>query len=365
MKIVFLMRFDFNQKSGGDVVQINAYVKELRLLGHECYLSSGFSREKLIDCDVFFLVNIDKPIETIYYFNLVKKHFPGKPIFLVPIHHPIRAIEKFERFEKGNVFKYFCLLFPDFYAREKIKNFVRFRKQAKYLLVSFRHLFFGYRCLIRDMVTSVNGVIYISEGEKKSVHQDFNCVARRSVVAYNAVDISETVPTESIRDIDIVVVGRIEPRKNQLRIAKIFSSRSDHIIFIGAANRNSDDYSGDFIESIELSNNKNMKYVGVLPHAEVLQFMRRSRLLLNASYFEVNPLIDLEAALAGCEVITTMNSYTRESIPGVVEVDPWSDKSILSAVDSLLSTNVDKENAYNINTSWAESAAKINELITS
>ncbi|MDO6565141.1 glycosyltransferase [Amphritea sp. 1_MG-2023] len=360
-KIAFLMRYDFEEKGGGDVVQVKSYIPYLQSKGFTCALVDELNSENINEFDIFILVNIDRPVETVNYFDFIIKNAPTKKMFIIPIHHPIDAINRFEK-QKSMLFKVLTLLRPDFYSREKIKNFIRGGKYLKMMPIAFKHIFVKYRKKISEILNRVDGVIYISNGERKSVEVDFDFVSSKYCIAYNAVSISNNIEiNKDDRPFDVAIVGRVEPRKNQLKSAVALSKTNLKVIFIGPLNSNDDKYGIEFKKIVGKS--KKLEYLGNMEHSKVLEYLTQSKILLNASYFEVNPLVDLEAALCGCGVVTTKFSYSKESLPNVIEVDPWDDESIKSGVIKALKIpDITIKDSY-INSSWDDSAEQIYKLI--
>lgn len=361
-KIAFLMRYDFVEKSGGDVVQIKNYARELSKKGFECDVIGGDGwLLKVKDASKIFLVNIDRPIETIHYYFEIKKKYPEKEIYLVPIHHPINAINKFERKAKGFFSFLFVSFIKDFYAREKIKNIVRFRRSKYFFSVSVKHFFIDYRQKIKEVISGVEGIVFISEGEKDSVFLDFETVNKNHVIAYNAVSVDSEhskIIEFNKREYDFVIIGRIESRKNQFSTLKALEGKGFKVALVGPVNPNSKEYSD---KVLGLARSSGVEYLGSCDHAHVLNILNNSRVLINASYFEVNPLVDLEASLCGCAVVTTMYSYTSESIPNAFHLDPWDIDSI--SENSCLALESQKgSDSSMINSSWELAADKILEL---
>lgn len=366
-RIAFLMRFDYIEKTGGDVVQVGAYSRGLERLGYECVITNDLNALRIDQIDYFVLVNVDRPIETLYFFNTIRKANRSSKIVLVPIHHPIEAINRFERYKKGIFFRALCGFIPDFYGRERIKNLIRFRKGGIFRKISVLDLFRSYRARLSSMLKEVDGLIYISEGEKSSLESDFGFWSKRYLIAKNAVDLEgkmdrgERLVSNSI---DVIAIGRIEPRKNQLTIIRSLANLNLNVAFVGHLNQNEPDYCAQFLKSVGESGGR-ITYLGGMDHSQVLLQLANSRLLLNASYFEVNPLVDLEAALLDVPVVTTKYSYTRESLPAVVEVDPWDDNSIRSGVEAALSGAIDTLRGKDVATSWDNAVAQIDLLLRS
>lgn len=363
MKILFLMRHDFIEKSGGDVVQISAYVSELKKLGHVCTIVGTINKLLLDDNEVFFLVNIDRPIETLRYYDYISKNKCNKKIYLVPIHHPIDAVNRFESNNKGVAYKIFSLLFADFYRREQIKNFVRFRKNARLLWISALHFFVDYRKRIARLIESVDGVIYIADAERQSIESDFSTKSKKSIVVHNAVEFDFcSIDNLDQRKYDIIVVGRIEERKNQLSIAAAFAKTKFRVVFVGPKNSNSIDYFDRFAAIVASSDN--LTYLGSATHVDTLKLIASSHLLFNGSYFEVSPLVDLEAGIMRTHVVTTKYSYTSEIMPNVINVDPWLPDEFVRAAEIVLIEEFDTLHGASIESGWAGAAFEINQLIS-
>lgn len=360
---MFLFRFDYLSKKGGDVIQIENYCKELALKKYHSSISGGSNWLNDVKyADYIFLVNIDRPLETIYYFEEIKRLFPEKKVYVIPIHHPIKAINRFDRSARGFKHKVLCGLVPDFYNREKIKNLIRFKLDYKMLSLSIKHLFYNYHKKINNLIECSDGVVFISEGEKNSVFGDFDIASDNYKVAYNAVDIIDSVEVvETEKTIDFIIVGRIEPRKNQMSILKALVGKGYKITVVGHLNSNSKKYCSDVLDFIDA--NEGVDYLGGVSHSSVLELLVKSKVLINASYFEVNPLVDLEAALCGCQVVTTLYSYTLESLPGSYSVDPWDIEDIYKK--SKIAINADNIlDLSKISTNWSAAADKIIEVIS-
>lgn len=361
-KIAFLMRYDYEKISGGDVLQVNSYIPYLEAEGYHCSLVNDLNSKNIHLFDIFILVNVDRPIETVNYFNKIKKHALDKKLYLIPIHHPVEAVSLFEKQAREMVYRIICRFFPDFYSREKVKNFVRAVKNPKFLSLAIKDMTLNYRAALKSIFESADGVIFISNGERLSVENDFMCTPKKYCIAYNAVENDLNIGREEeARDIDVIIVGRIEPRKNQLIVAKTLSKMGVKAVFIGPVNNNQD-YSDAFISVVERSNN--IEYLGAMEHSDVLRYFKKSKVLLNASFFEVNPLVDLEAALLNCGVVTTKYSYTQESLPNAIEIDPWLEESIRKAVLEALEDPTATILNKNINSSWGLSAKAILGLIS-
>lgn len=320
MKICFLMRSEFSLVHGGDVIQIENYKLQLESRGHSCTLLGSFPDEEF---DVYIIVNIDRPIELYAYYLKIKKI--NKPYYIVPIHHPIDAVSYYEEHIKGGISGLFATIFRSFYTREKIKNLYRaFRGRSWYLKHIILTLPFSYVSLTAKVIRESNGLFCISEQEADSIRarfgHDFTYCVLINAVAVDKV-CSSTNDAVSPSDMyDVVVVGRIESRKNQVGIIKALKDSNLKVAIVGPLSVQDAKYKDDFLKLV--SSHNGISYLGALPHSSLFPLLRKCKVLVNASYFEVSPLVDVEAAILGCRVVSTKNGYTKSNIEDVSLVDP-------------------------------------------
>jgi glycosyltransferase involved in cell wall biosynthesis len=140
------------------------------------------------------------------------------------------------------------------------------------------------------------------------------------------------------RGSELLVVGRIEPRKRQLEIARAAAERGSRVKFVGALSESTPQYADDFMKIVERS--PLLTWAGVLPPSEVPMLMGRHRVLLNMSWVEVQSLVDIEAASAGCYVVTSGTGHSKEWMPGNVQVvDPGRMHEAIKVAESLAGSN--------------------------
>lgn len=324
MKVCFLMRSEFKSVHGGDVVQINNYCNYLETNEVSCELHASFPEEPF---DAYFIVNIDRPIEVYNYHKKIIK--TGKPYYVIPIHHPVDAVSKFEMYSRGGFGQYLAKAIPDFYRREKVKNISRSLKRAWYVKYILKTLFLNYRKMIKGVLEQADCVFCIADKERIAMNRRFNASFEYEIVKngidstyFNSTDLSE-------RNIDVLVVGRIEQRKNQLSVIKALKGTGLVVSFAGATEDNLTQYQKAFLS--ECSDLKNFHYLGKLTQKELFRYYAKSKLVLNASFFEVSPLVDIEGAAMGCRVVSTKYGYTDENIEGVRLIDPYSTEEIKAA----------------------------------
>jgi glycosyltransferase involved in cell wall biosynthesis len=345
MKIVFLTRIDAFSKYGGDTYQLEMYCKYLNEMNHESEIC--FNLKIPMDYDCYILVNLDRPLELIvYYEKLVQINLTEKTFFLT-IHHDYKFIDFFEKTIRTGILYKPLKIFNGHLQREKFRNIIRSIKYRQLCVYAFRQLFMSYKKTIKKILTNIP-LILIADKEKEIIEKDFGVIVREYFIVYNGVDIKTTIQKDwNRRDIDILVVGRIEPRKNALALAELLNKYPYQVAFVGALNMNAPDYCNKFKKIITRSSN--MKYLGKVSPVEMVKLYGRSKTYISVSWFEVASIADLESYAYGCNVIASTNGNTDCYLGNRVNyIDPRSIDNILTMIPNLLKNvpNGDAQYSY-------------------
>ncbi|HBU8346067.1 TPA: glycosyltransferase, partial [Escherichia coli] len=148
--------------------------------------------------------------------------------------------------------------------------------------------------------------------EIENIKNDYGVdISEKSVLVRNGVDLVPEL-SESIddRNIDVLVCGRIEERKNSLAILRELGKTKLTVVFVGGENHNNKKYVTKFKD--EISNYNNITFIGKKKPIDLISLYRRSRFHVSASWFEVASLVDLEAYAYGCKVISSTEGSTHE-----------------------------------------------------
>lgn len=125
----------------------------------------------------------------------------------------------------------------------------------------------------------------------------------------------------------VLCVGRIMPRKNQLRIIRALKGSDAPVVFIGAP----DPDAGDYFERCRREAGRNVHFLGWIDHESPLlsAAFAAARVFLMPSAVDIAPLAVLEAAAAGCSIVVTPIGSAREYYgDGAYYVDPSSETDI-------------------------------------
>ncbi len=111
----------------------------------------------------------------------------------------------------------------------------------------------------------------------------------------------------------VLFVGRIEPRKNVLRLITACHSEGLPLIIIGTSRASDRGYEADCRRLSERST-ASVHWLGALPHSDPLLASAYSacRVLALPSWFETPGLVALEAGAAGAAVVVTERGGTRD-----------------------------------------------------
>ena len=106
----------------------------------------------------------------------------------------------------------------------------------------------------------------------------------------------------------VLYVGRLEPHKNQLGLIQALRGTRIRLTIVGGQHPHHAAYAA----AVRAQAGGAVRVVGQTPHDELKDFYARARVHAVPSGFETTGLVSLEAAIAGCNVVTTEVGYARE-----------------------------------------------------
>ena len=338
MKIAYPMRVDAVSKPGGDLLQIKHYIasggsdtiaEDLRFEG--TVLTDP--RADLSEFDLIHLTNLDRPVELHHFFRAAERL--RLPTVLSSIHHSYVEISDYEKRGRGGlVGKISGSL--SFQGMEGLRSSVRSLRHPALVKITFENLRSGIRHGQCQVLEGVNQVLVLTDKERTDILQDFHPVnVRRFSTLRNGCELTKPAQQGSCpRDIPVCVVGRIEARKNQIAILKALEALDLKGVFVGNENPNHRAYCDLFKSRIKRSRSS---FLGGKSQSEVRDLMLRSAVHVSASWFEVSSLVDLEAYVAGCQIVSSSCGGTREVLEDQANyIDPGSQTSIISGISKAL-----------------------------
>jgi glycosyltransferase involved in cell wall biosynthesis len=126
----------------------------------------------------------------------------------------------------------------------------------------------------------------------------------------------------------ILSVGRICRRKNQLNLIKVTGKLGLPLVLIGPLNDG-----GYYQECRKAAAGAVVSFIDTLPPTELVSAYAAARVHALVSWYDTPGLVSLEAALAGCRIVSTDRGSAREYLgDAVFYCDPGDEKSIRQAV---------------------------------
>jgi glycosyltransferase involved in cell wall biosynthesis len=194
----------------------------------------------------------------------------------------------------------------------------------------------------KEMMKIADLILPNSETESAQLQSFFGVPKRKIQIVYNAVDISFAAATADefhqkypYRNF-VLLVGRIEPRKNQLNVIRGLNHISDDVVIIG-------DYVPhykSYYDQCRAEAGKHIHFLGGFPHGSTLlqSAYAACHTFLLGTWLETPGLAALEAGLAGANVVITEEGATREYFKDFVEyVDPSNSSQIADKTKASLS----------------------------
>ena len=171
-----------------------------------------------------------------------------------------------------------------------------------------------------------------SEMEASNIKRELTVTTPYHVVP-NAVDhkmFGFSLNEHSVRD-HILYVGRFEPHKNQLGLIEAMRGSDIPVRIVGPPHP---DHSA-YYEHCKRRATKNITIQPSVPHEELPSIYKKARVHVLPSWFETTGLVSLEAALCGCNIVTTERGYARDYFQDMTwYCNPADPRSIRQAVEA-------------------------------
>lgn len=341
-RVAILVRNDFYNKFGGDTFQIEQYIKYAEEHYFRVFSFDNIKSIIISDFDIFLLINIDRGYEAYCFSQFIIRNDLLNKTFIVPIHHDYTAIRGFNKQRMVDRF-FFGISFHPLVLEKAKSIFFSARAKLPFHTILWHLLSANYPRLLRRLITECRGVICIANGEYRSIKSDYKIVNDfqhhiiRNGVSEGIVSACEDYFFRMTRDIDVLVCGRVEERKNQVSVIHALAGTGLNITFLGEINQNNKRYAEMFKGLVNVHGN--IDYISGCAAKEVRSYYLRAKCHLSASWFEVSSLVDLESYFCGCSVVSSSKGYSQEilSAPGFRTVDPGNIENI--KVETLLAVS--------------------------
>jgi glycosyltransferase involved in cell wall biosynthesis len=332
--VCYIGRCDFVDSPGGDTTQWRTYERTARDSGF--FTTTWFKDGEMPEADVYHALNIDRPQEIYPRLRQVKQR--KKPFVLSTIHHPNVWMNRFRRVnpDAGRAAK---VLYRSFLgeSRSCVESFKEIsllvRQKRLSRIISLWPIWISR---VRWLLREADSIALVSRREADFLGEDFGYPwdpAKMAIVpnwvegiSGDAIQVPDCM--RSMPEAPILVVGRIEARKNVLRLCRLAERAGRPIIFIGRPNPSESGYAEQFRQCV--SQSRFVQWIPGVQREQMAGFYAHSSFLLNASYVEVSPLVDVEALEFGCPVATTRYALHHEYLPeGTPVCDAYEDEDVL------------------------------------
>ncbi|AVX19588.1 Glycosyltransferase involved in cell wall bisynthesis [Carboxydocella sporoproducens DSM 16521] len=316
MKILMQNRPDPFIIKGGETVQMLQTKKALERLGHIVDISTELE-PNLESYDVVHLFNLTMVGYT--YIQALNAKKWRKPVVLSTIYF---NLDEFESKGRVGLLKLINNIF-DLDTRERLKAIARSVLQPRSAKVYLRQAFTGYIKQQRELLKMVDVILPNSKLEQECIYKDFAPLKPYCHVVPNAAEnIYSTGSAErfyekyGIKNF-VLCVARIDNRKNQLALIEALKDTGLTVVFVGGVSPKHRKYFNVFIDKIR--NNKNFIYFDEMPAEELADLYKAAEVHVLPSWVETPGLSSLEAALAGCKIVST----NRGSAPEYFQEYAW------------------------------------------
>lgn len=272
MKVLFYIREDYQENLAGDTIQFTKTKEHLAALGIDIFVSHS-PEQNLEEYDLIHLFNTIRIADTYrFYLNAVRQR---KKILLTPIY--------------WNYLKH-------------IPNWERSQMEELYWIEGNRQR--------REVFQGVDFILPGSEAEMRQIELDYGVYKPYRVIP-NGVEaffgeegLQDFSQAKGLKDY-LLTVGRVCRHKNQLTLAKITHRLGIPYVIIGPVN-----HLGYYYECLEA--NPDLVYFPMVPHHQLRELYQRAHIHGLVSWYEIPGLVNLEAGLSGCHVLTTEVGSTKE-----------------------------------------------------
>lgn len=348
MRVLMQPRPAIFRYSGGDTTQVLETADALKALGLSVDISLKVT-ENLSDYDIIHLFTTG-PVGIIWtYPRFQLARIAKKPVVVSTIYWPSKSGEGFINWaaqpknQRRGSLSELRRAFPPWLKPVWLKYSLQWLKTGRKPYLPYD----AFRALTKQPTgeqeiekiqkqvwSSADVLLPNSEAEAQVIQRAVESPIRYLVVP-NAVNVSlfekasadDFVKKYGIKDF-VLCAATLTPRKNQLRLVR--AVRNLPLVLIGETTR---PYAKPYIEECKREAASNVIILGAMNQKEVASAYAAAKVHVLASYYETPGLSNLEAAIAGCNIVSTTGGCTKEYFGDFAwYCDPEDTQSIREAV---------------------------------
>jgi len=295
IRVLMRIRPDYRERPGGDTVQMEQTRLALERLGVRVTVSGAESPD-LSQFDVVHAFNLGRPEEP--HRHCLEAVAAGKPVALSTVYWD------FSEFWEWGDPDYWDLPAPENGApmprRAPLPDPIELRRRAR--LDELR----------RTAIECAAVYLPNGQGEAQLLSRTYGMDLSRTIVVTNAVDEvffsarpEPFVERHGLRDF-VLCAARVEKRKNQLLLIAALRGTGIPLVIIGQPNPE------EYRELCRRYADENVLFLDALPQEELASACAAAKVHALPGWFETPGLSTLEAAAAGCNIVTTDRGTARE-----------------------------------------------------
>ncbi|MEI9894330.1 MAG: glycosyltransferase [Chthoniobacter sp.] len=344
MRVLFRIRSDIERFPGGDEVQLRRTREALESRGIETALLTGVT-EMPAGFDLVHLFNTTRIHETLLQFEQARAH--NVPMVVSTIWHSTAEMRKFYAHLRG--WPWFPLTA---YQSAKEAGYARRSR----LPIHWPSVL-SFRAMQRRVVREADAVLPNSDAELALLHSELGVKPRAAFVVPNGFTFAGVPALGGAARRDVLCVGRVEPRKNQLGVIRAFKRlpRGTHRLrLFGAMSEAHGEYAAQVRAELVPGW---VEYAGLVSQTELAGEMARSAVVVLASFFETCGLVVLEALACGASACVTQSPCLQGYYGQRVDYcDPYDEASIAAGLTAALQRAPEDHTEFLSGFSWERAA---------
>ena len=300
MKVLMQARVSLFTVPGGDTVQMVETARALQRREVDAHVTVDVDADPR-GFDLVHLFNLGRVQESAH---LARRAVDaGVPVVLSPIYWDT---SEFERRGHSGARAAICRVLP-LDAAERLRGVWRYLADGERNPATWQLVVRGWRRLQRYVLSVASCLLPNSAAELELLRREFGPLPCPMVVVPNGVTPEFGETAEHDRS-GVACVGRIEPRKNQLRLVRALQDTDYDMTLVGAPAPNHHGY----LTRVLRGGGARVKWLKHMTHTEIRQVLSRTKVHALPSWFETPGLASLEAAAAGCAIVVSDRGSTRE-----------------------------------------------------
>jgi len=351
MKILFVTRKTLNTSPGGDTVQIFSTARYLTKLGIKVDIKSSSEIINYTEYDIMHFFNIIRPDDILPHILKSTIPFVVSTIFV--------DYSEYEKNNRRGIIGIASRLFSSD-QMEYIKALGRYLINGDKINSKF-YLLNGHRASVKKIASKAKMLLPNSRSEYYRFVEAYNIDAPYMPIV-NAIDLSvfnsDAEPNPMFKN-EILCVGRIEGRKNQLNLIKALIDTDFKLTIVGKPSPNHMSYFNEC--KLLVSKHDNMRIIEHASHDQLASIYLAAKVHVLPSWFETTGLSSLEAAVMDCNIVVTKKGDAEEYFRDMAYYcEPDDVGSIRNAVTKAFDNPIDTRLKIHVqnNFTWEHTAAQ-------